>query len=197
MRHHLALAAAAIGLLGAAPAALAAPISYVASLSGSAEVPPNASPGAGTARLTIDTIANFISYDVSFWGLLGTTFAAHVHGPAPAGVNGGVASTTPAPPGFPLGVTAGSFSGVFDTTLASTYSPPFLTANGGTPEGAEAAFAQMLADGNAYFNIHTTVFAGGEIRGQFGLAPIPLPAGAVLIVTALGALGALRLRRVT
>ncbi|WP_424206737.1 VPLPA-CTERM sorting domain-containing protein [Sulfuricaulis sp.] len=35
-----------------------------------------------------------------------------------------------------------------------------------------------MADGHAYFNIHTSMFTGGEIRGF--LAPVPIPAAAWL-----------------
>lgn len=35
-------------------------------------------------------------------------------------------------------------------------------------------FAAGLAEGKAYFNIHTTLYPGGEIRGF--LAPVPVPA---------------------
>jgi hypothetical protein len=45
-----------------------------------------------------------------------------------------------------MGVMDGTYSMVFDTTLASTYNPAFVTANGGTVAAAEAAlFAGMIA----------------------------------------------------
>ena len=77
----------------------------------------------------------------------------------------GVATLTPAFTGFPLGVTAGTLDHTFDLTLTSTYNSPYVTANGGTAAGAEAALLAAIAAGKAYFNIHTTVVAGGEIRG--------------------------------
>jgi hypothetical protein len=40
-----------------------------------------------------------------------------------------------------------------------------VTANGGTTAGAEAALLAGLEAGQAYLNIHTTMFPGGEIRG--------------------------------
>jgi CHRD domain len=36
---------------------------------------------------------------------------------------------------------------------------------GGTPAGAEAFLLAGLAAGEAYYNVHSTVFTGGEIRG--------------------------------
>ena len=44
----------------------------------------------------------------------------------------------------------------FDTLSNSTYNAPFVTANGGTAAGAEAALFAGLAAGTAYLNIHTT-----------------------------------------
>ena len=69
---------------------------------------------------------------------------------------------------------AGTYDKVLDLTLASSYNPAYVTANGGTTAGAEAALAQALADGKSYWNIHTSQFPGGEIRGF--LTPTPTPA---------------------
>ena len=58
---------------------------------------------------------------------------------------------------------------------------------------AEAALIAGIEDGQSYFNIHTTAFPGGEIRGQ--LEPTPLPAALPLFATGLGGLGLLGWRR--
>ena len=50
-----------------------------------------------------------------------------------------------------------------------------------------------IQNGLSYFNIHTTINGGGEIRGQ--LAPVPLPAALPLFATGLGVLGVLGWRR--
>ena len=50
-----------------------------------------------------------------------------------------------------------------------------------------------IQNGLSYFNIHTTINGGGEIRGQ--LAPAPLPAALPLFATGLGVLGLLGWRR--
>jgi hypothetical protein len=58
---------------------------------------------------------------------------------------------------------------------------------------AEARLAQGLADGRAYFNIHTNRNPGGEIRGFLAL---PEPGTLGLIVLGLGTLAtATRKRR--
>jgi hypothetical protein len=163
---------AAAALLLAVPAAYATPITYITSLSGANENPSNASPGTGSATVTLDTIAHTLSIDVTFDNLLGTTTAAHIHCcVAPPG-NVGVATQVPTFTGFPLGVTSGTYDNTFDMTLASTYNPSFVTANGGVG-GAEAALIAGLNAGTAYLNIHTSFRPGGEIRGFLQAVPEP------------------------
>jgi hypothetical protein len=172
---------AALLVLGLAKPATADIITYGASLSGPGESPPNASPGTGFALVTIDTSANTMHVQVTFSGLLGTTLASHIHAATalPGTGTAGVATTTPTFPGFPLGMTSGTYDRTFDMTLASSYNPAFVTANGGSVPASEAAlFAAMAAD-KAYLNIHSTVVPGGEIRGF--LTPVPAPPAVVLV----------------
>ena len=77
----------------------------------------------------------------------------------------GVATQTPSFSGFPLGVTSGTYSRTFDLTLASSFNPSFVTANGSSVAAAEAALVAGIANGKAYLNIHSSFAAGGEIRG--------------------------------
>jgi hypothetical protein len=60
---------------------------------------------------------------------------------------------------------------VFDLTNSATYNPAFVTAQGSVA-AAEAALIAGLAADKTYFNIHTSTFGGGEIRG-FLIAPEP------------------------
>ena len=50
-------------------------------------------------------------------------------------------------------------------TLASSYNATYVTANGGTTGSAEAALIAGSVAGKAYWNLHSSTFPGGEIRG--------------------------------
>ena len=149
--------------------------SYSVFLDGLSESPANASPGTGTASVIYDDTAHTLFIDLVFSGLVGTTTASHIHAATatPGAGTAGVATTTPTFAGFPLGVTSGSYVNTLNLTLASSYNPAYITANGGTTATAEAALAAAIASGRAYLNVHSSVFGGGEIRGF--LVPVPEP----------------------
>ncbi|RFC49662.1 MAG: CHRD domain-containing protein [Verrucomicrobia bacterium] len=169
-----------LALLTLAPLAQAHTVMYYADLSGPAEAPPNASPGTGTALVTLDLDWVYMKVDVTFSGLQGTVTASHIHGPTAVAGTGtaGVMTMTPTFLGFPLGVTSGTYSQTFDLTLASSYNAAFIAANGGTVATALNAQIAAMDAGKTYLNIHTTSFAGGEIRGF--LTPVPEPGTAAL-----------------
>jgi hypothetical protein len=170
-----------IALGAITPSTHAAVFSYVANLDGPSEFPPNASPGTGFAEVDYNDILHTLQVQVTFSGLLGTTTASHIHAPtaSPATGTAGVATTTPYFSGFPIGVTSGSYSNLLDLTLASSWNPAFITANGGTTAGAEVALASAMAADESYLNIHTTVVPGGEIRGF--LVAVPEPSSLILL----------------
>jgi len=119
-------------------------LNFAASLDGLQEVPPNASPATGTASIVLDDVANTITVDLHFSGLLAAQTAAHIHGPAPPGVNAGVLV------GFPVGQFDNQVFPITDTI-----------------EG-------HIKAGLTYVNVHTTLFPGGEIRGQVLEEPVSI-----------------------
>ena len=193
----LALAAA---MLIAAPSAHAALIRLLVNLSASNEVPPTNSQGTGVAGFILDTTADTLTGHIVFSGLnpltaggaaSGTT-AAHIHcclaSPFLTGTNVGVATVTPAFPGFPIGVLSGMDDFILDLhpslCTVGVAGPPcayntgagqFFAVNGAN---SDTVFINGLLNGRTYLNIHTTAFPGGEIRG-FVVVPEPMTASLI------------------
>lgn len=191
MNHGMRIAALALAACAVLPVS-AHEVEYVATLSGAAESPPNASPGTGFADILIDLDLATMEVKVSFSGLLGPTTASHIHCcTADAGTGTAmVATMTPTFADFPLGVTSGTYDHTFDLTLASSYNSAFITANGGTVSGALNALLAGLADGKAYLNIHSNFAPTGEIRGF--LAPVPEPQTWALMLGGLAVLAGVK-----
>ena len=134
--------------------------------------------GSGNATLLIDEVANNMIINVNFEGLSGVTTVSHIHGPTanPFIGTAGVMTTTPTFLNFPAAVSSGTYSKLLNLLDATTYRSGFITANGGTVQGARDAFLATLIGKKAYLNIHSSTFTGGEIRGFFvQQVPGPLP----------------------
>lgn len=169
--------ALAIGML-AATSAFAATTTYRAIASGQTEAMPNASPGYSLATIVIDDVAGTLSINSPFADLLGTTTDAHIHCCTAQPFIGAAGVATPLP-GFPLGVNSGAYSRVLDLNALATYTAAFLGANGGNVNQARDTLLDGINGHQAYLNIHTTQFPGGEIRGflvALPAAPVPEPA---------------------
>jgi len=171
MRLHLVLAVAVS--CACAPAALAHHFRYTAYLTGTAESPANPSPALGHVVLTIDFDENVLEVDATFDELLGNVTQAHIHA-STAAVGAGIADAATMVPSFdafPTGVTSGDYAHEFDLALASTYNPDFITSSGGSISTAYNALAAALNGGKAYFDIHTSAYPDGEIRGFLSYVP--------------------------
>ena len=137
--------------------------------------------GSGFARVTFDTDLSTMRTEATWSGTSGTSTVAHIHccTTTPGVGNAGVATQLPSFTLFPTGVTSGSYDHTFDMSVAASWNPTFVTANGGTPLTALSALIAGLQDDRAYFNIHTSTFGGGEIRAR--LALVPEPSSALLV----------------
>ena len=178
-------------ILGAAHGAT---INFIApaGLTGSQEVPPKETPALGTGSAQYDDVSLFLTVHLTWSGLLAPPGAAHIHCCPGPGVNGLVAVDF-VPANFPS-TTSGSFDHAFDLDAAASYGGDFLASFGGDVDAARDAVIAGLTDGLAYFNIHTPVNPGGEIRGDIVLAQAQVPGPTALVLLALG-LGVAAVRR--
>lgn len=155
---------AVLGLTVAATSADEATLSMRATLTGFQENLPKLSPSTGHFEATVT--GSTLSYKLTFGKLSSPAFMAHIHFGQPA-VNGGVflwlcgSAAAPGPAGTPAcpanggtvsrsGVTAADIQGLAAQNL---------------PAGDFAGALSIIAAGDAYVNVHTTNFPGGEIRG--------------------------------
>jgi hypothetical protein len=193
MKHVLSVLALAAASSAVALPAGAAPNdpSYRAVASGALESPPNASPG--TSLVTIDLGGKDMLVDLPFRDLNGTTTAAHIHCCTSTAFTGTAPIAVPFPD-FPMDVHAGTYSNAIPLGDAASYTPAFMTAHGGTVQGAESALVDAINANEAYVNIHTTAFPDGEIRGWLVAAP-PVPETAEWSMLAVGLAGLMWMSR--
>ena len=131
-----------VGVTALAALAPAQTFPFLARINSAQEVPVNLSPATGLGFVAVEPAAGTVTYREVYQNLSSGESAAHIHGFSAPGVNSGVQHVQA------LGtLKCGVWAGL-------------------TP----AMIGQVLA-GNAYFNIHSIFFGGGEIRGQINLAP--------------------------
>ena len=168
IRVKLAVAVAVMGAMAVAgTAAIAGGGSkqFRASLDGYQEVPVVSTTGNGQFRATVTQTGDGFAYRLSYAALEGSVTQAHIHLGQPA-VNGGISvflcsnlgngpAGTQACPPSPATVT-----GTIDA--ADVIGP---TAQGIAP-GELAELLRAMRAGVTYANVHSSLFPGGEIRGQ-------------------------------
>jgi len=121
-------------------------VGFTARLDASQEGPTDTSHGVGTGSFGISPGRDTINYSITLYGLTGPTIAHHFH-IAPPGVGGPVVRA----------ITAGA-----DT--AETVTGNWTATDATQP--LTLAYAESLFVGKMYVNFHTSLYPGGEIRGQ-------------------------------
>jgi hypothetical protein len=114
----------------------------MATLSGSQEVPANASAGTGTIMGSYNKDTNVLDYTLTFSGLTSATTMAHFHKGA-------------------VGVSGPPVVNISETTFTSPVTKQVTL--------TDAQEADLFA-GLWYVNVHTTTYPGGEIRAQITMS---------------------------
>jgi hypothetical protein len=131
---------------------------FTASLAGDNEVPPINTKATATLKLTVGST---ISFTVTYANLSTPLLFSHFHF-APTKVAGGVM----------IFLCGGGGQPNCPQTLSGTITGTITAANvtGPTTQGIAAgdltSALEAVAEGNSYINMHTTMFPGGELRGQ-------------------------------
>lgn len=126
---------------------------FTAVLSPANENPPTGTTASGTATLSV--VGGVLFYRVDVADVISPTLA-HIHAPAPAGTNAGVkvnfcGTGAPAPPC----ATGAPFTGVLTSGVATQLTGMSFD-----------SLLVLFKNGQAYVNVHTAAFGGGEMRGQ-------------------------------
>jgi CHRD domain len=125
-------------------------------LTGAQEAPAVPSSALGTMDVFYSKASRTLSYTVNWSGLSDSVLLMHIHGLAPTGFAAGVVQNI---------VTASN--GIFPQKTSGKYTFAKTGKLSGTllVDGL-AVKEENLLNGQYYMNIHTSVYPGGEIRGQ-------------------------------
>jgi hypothetical protein len=140
---------------------------FQAELNAGEEVPPTTSRGTGFGTVILDNVRLTIAVDLTFSDLVAPATVAHIH-EAPFGEEG--------PPEFPLllGNSVGQLSGAIPHQVLALV------------EGDEDV--EEFLNEEYYFNVHSTAFLDGEIRGQVRFVQV-IAEPAVLSLLCLAGIG--------
>jgi hypothetical protein len=155
---------AVLGLSVVATNADEGTLSLRAKLTGFQENLPKLSPSTGSFEATV--IGSTLSYKLTYSKLSSPAFMSHIHFGQPT-VNGGIflwlcgSATAPGPAGTPTCPPDGGTVSRSGVTAADIQGLPLQNLTAGDFAGA----LSIIGVGDAYVNVHTTSFPGGEIRG--------------------------------
>ncbi len=140
-----------------------------ANLTGAQEPPPVTTTAMGTVTVTISADRTQIGFVLDVTTPLANITQGHIH-IGPIGTNGPIVldfctnlttppANVPVPPPCP----------VAPFTLTGSFTAANLRPGAGAPAGVNnfTDAANHILSGDAYANVHTAAFPGGEIRGQF------------------------------
>jgi hypothetical protein len=127
-------------------------------------------PATAQFRATINEKAQTITYRLTYSGLKGTVTQSHIHfgGSKQSGgvvvflcsnLGNGPAGTQACP--VPMGTAPATITGTI------TPANVLALANQGFPAGGFADLVAAIRANTAYVNVHSSMFPGGEVRGQF------------------------------
>jgi len=140
------------------------PERWSATLAGANEVPPATTTATGSA--TFEAVGDTaISYAITAT-ITGVTMG-HIHTGA-AGVNGGILVWLAPPNGTAAQPASGAINGQLSTGRITA---SWIRGVSGQPAISLDSLKRLMRSGNAYVNVHTSAFGGGEIRGQIRTNP--------------------------
>jgi CHRD domain len=145
---------------------------FSVNLIGYEEVPAVSTLGGGTFHAAISPADDEIRYELTYGSLQGNVTQSHIHF-GQKSVNGGIsvflcsnlgngpAGTQPCPP-------SGTVTGTIRPADVSAGAAAAGAVAQGIAAGEFAELVKALRAGVAYTNVHSSMWPGGEIRGQLG-----------------------------
>lgn len=157
----ISLVVAAVAVIGAKVTAQGLTI-LRATIHGYEEVPSVSTTAFGEFRAKINSDGTAVDYEMTFQGLQAPILFSHIH-LSGRGTNGGVMAFLCGGGGKPACPQSGTVTG---TIVAADIVGP---ASQGVAAGEFGEFLDALRSGFTYVNIHSTMWPGGELRGQISV----------------------------
>jgi len=131
--------------------------SFIALLNGANERP-NAVTTAGRGSAAFTVSGPTVTYTVAFSQLTGAPVGAHIHAPGSTSQNAAIVVDFP---------TAGQTA--TNGVLTGSFTATNIRGIAGQPAFSLDSLLTLMRNGNAYVNVHTPMFGGGEVRGQIAV----------------------------